>query len=567
MSFEQIIYLINQQNYQELSKIKNPNVYNNNYQTPLLYAVYNNDLIATQILLQKGAIIDPNTMIYAIYNSDENIVIELAKRVTYNNSDYLIASINVNNMNYISKFIRQVNLPDSDGQYPLIRAIFTGDYEIADYLIKNRAYINQKNKEGKSPLFVAIEDKNPNIVKLLLDNGADTNYGVIINNYLQYPLHYAIMLNQAKIVKLLLKYGANKDIGNEKGNLPIDEFLDQTEQNSKILKYLIDSGVDFYVDNQYVITEILQTRDKKLIGIVLDALYKNEDEPIEYIVLNVLEEIEDLLERCNAILDVIDYFGLPKDTLNYLQAITPLALCEQYKSKRGKVRGKLASIGSTSPKLIKKPKNILDKFEDIPNKCYCLIHPFGIYKDVYIPIIRYAKNECVGYYGENKFDNPNFTWYYLEPGKKIYLYAPQCLITKNKITAVLELAYLNNREDVVRDLIYYLQKFLSTYMTDQEYALDTMNLNGFKNLEKKLLNPQKEQILEKVNNYFELKNGFLFSGGALDNFDEIITDLSRDVNIPVVILTHQAGCSGRLVSECVDNRSRKESFENIYRFK
>jgi uncharacterized membrane protein YgcG len=55
-----------------------------------------------------------------------------------------------------------------------------------------------------------------------------------------------------------------------------------------------------------------------------------------------------------------------------------------------------------------------------------------------------------------------------------------------------------------------------------------------------------------------------YEGGKLDFTDELITNFARELGYDAVILTHQAGTYGRLVSELVDVRLRRESLSNIY---
>jgi hypothetical protein len=55
-----------------------------------------------------------------------------------------------------------------------------------------------------------------------------------------------------------------------------------------------------------------------------------------------------------------------------------------------------------------------------------------------------------------------------------------------------------------------------------------------------------------------------YEGGKLDFTDELITNFAREQGYDVVLLTHQAGTYGRLVSELVDVRLRRESLSNIY---
>jgi hypothetical protein len=55
-----------------------------------------------------------------------------------------------------------------------------------------------------------------------------------------------------------------------------------------------------------------------------------------------------------------------------------------------------------------------------------------------------------------------------------------------------------------------------------------------------------------------------FEGGGMDFLDEVLSRILMLLNYDVLVLTHQPGNYGRLVSECLDVRKRSVSFANIY---
>ena len=57
-------------------------------------------------------------------------------------------------------------------------AILKNSYKLVDYFIKKKLDVNKKNKNGNTPLHLAIQIGNHDIIKLLLDNGAS----IIIKN-------------------------------------------------------------------------------------------------------------------------------------------------------------------------------------------------------------------------------------------------------------------------------------------------------------------------------------------------------------------------------------------------
>ena len=62
-----------------------------------------------------------------------------------------------------------------NGPTPLLVAIRDTNYELIDLLLKNGADLNEADDTGQTPLLVAVAKKNYHLVQKLLDAGANIN--------------------------------------------------------------------------------------------------------------------------------------------------------------------------------------------------------------------------------------------------------------------------------------------------------------------------------------------------------------------------------------------------------
>ena len=76
-----------------------------------------------------------------------------------------------------------------------------------------------KSIKWGSLLHWAVLLKNFELVKLLVENGADVN---AIASTGETPLHYAVLVRDTEIINYLLQKGANPNIANNKGEMPSD---------------------------------------------------------------------------------------------------------------------------------------------------------------------------------------------------------------------------------------------------------------------------------------------------------------------------------------------------------
>lgn len=110
-------------------------------------------------------------------------------------------------------------------------------------------------KSQKSLLHLAIEEKKQNVVKVLLEFGANVD---VKDNHKQTPLFYAALFKQAEIAEMLLKAGANVNAKDDENMMPINyafgEKIDshscEKYKPSKLVVLLCSYGADLNFKNE-----------------------------------------------------------------------------------------------------------------------------------------------------------------------------------------------------------------------------------------------------------------------------------------------------------------------------
>jgi len=133
----------------------------------------------------------------------------------------------------------------------LIAAIYRKEKRRILEAIRKGADINACDEDGRSPLMHAIlaEDADPEIVRLLIDNGANVN----LKDYGQEwtALHFAARDCHIEIVKILIDNGAEIDPRNTFGNTPLMEAVYNCKGNPEIIEMLLIYGADKNAVNNY----------------------------------------------------------------------------------------------------------------------------------------------------------------------------------------------------------------------------------------------------------------------------------------------------------------------------
>lgn len=128
---------------------------------------------------------------------------------------------------------------------PLFSAVLGGQLEVAKVLISKGADATATNRYGRTILHTAIfsevsSEQRLKTVKLLLDNGADTN---IADDGLWRPVHVAVRKNDIPVLKMLVDQGADLSITDAYGHTLA--FLTANNGLTDMLSFLIKQGVDF----------------------------------------------------------------------------------------------------------------------------------------------------------------------------------------------------------------------------------------------------------------------------------------------------------------------------------
>jgi ankyrin repeat protein len=94
--------------------------------------------------------------------------------------------------------------------------------EMLDLLLQKGPNLNVVDKNGYTPLLMALDLKKPDLAKGLLTAGADAKIPFKFKSITKYPITYAAYLGDADVMKLVLEKGADFDVE----SWEIDEFSD-----------------------------------------------------------------------------------------------------------------------------------------------------------------------------------------------------------------------------------------------------------------------------------------------------------------------------------------------------
>jgi len=196
----------------------NPNCRTNLDRTLLEVALLNNDNASLKALVEHGANItargrDGCTM---LFNS-----------VLYGNMEaarYL--------MGKGARFVERQRASTSI----LLDSVRRSDKELIELLLNAGAEIND-NSGFWSPLGIAIKEKNIEIVKFLIEKGADPDLEV--SGHSDAPILRALKLKAYDIAKLLIDSGADPNCGEDYKN-PLTIVAEQ--DNVEMMKYLLEKG-------------------------------------------------------------------------------------------------------------------------------------------------------------------------------------------------------------------------------------------------------------------------------------------------------------------------------------
>lgn len=137
----------------------------------------------------------------------------------------------------------------------LMEAIDKGNVQEVRNLLRNNKIANVHMIESDggeiiTPIFQAIQRRNVQICKVLIEEGADINF---VAKFYGTPLHYAVIQGAEDIAALLLKHRAEVEkrvevgMAGEKGFAVTPLHLAVAGGRGKMVKLLIDKGADLNI--------------------------------------------------------------------------------------------------------------------------------------------------------------------------------------------------------------------------------------------------------------------------------------------------------------------------------
>jgi ankyrin repeat protein len=114
----------------------------------------------------------------------------------------------------------------NEDEKAILRAAKKGNLAVVYELVsKDKALLCVRDSDGSTPLHCAAWKGHVEVVRALLDAGADMNDHNQNDHWGTTALHAAAHGNQKEVVALLIDRGANLNARNPSGRTPLDETL------------------------------------------------------------------------------------------------------------------------------------------------------------------------------------------------------------------------------------------------------------------------------------------------------------------------------------------------------
>jgi len=128
---------------------------------------------------------------------------------------------------------------DREGRTPLYLACDAAHADVVKMLIEAGADVNKAGSYGCTPVYMASEGGHADVVKMLIEAGADLNKA---DDYGCTPVYKASERGDADVVKMLIEAGADVNKADNDGCTPV--YRASEGGHTDVVKMLIEAGAD-----------------------------------------------------------------------------------------------------------------------------------------------------------------------------------------------------------------------------------------------------------------------------------------------------------------------------------
>jgi ankyrin repeat protein len=230
-------------------------------QDRLYHALLNSDTTSLTQMLGEGY--NMSEIVFAVPMRSDSFVSGSTLQ-NYTSLEFVVFKNNLPLVQFLLEKGVNPNVGGTNGDTPLIISIKAGFHQISEKLIVAGANTCKPDKNGKTPLYWAVDKKNQKIINQLLDHGAEMTIHTALlhaidSGYLDMvqllvekgaplnvvssgtPLIRAIERRHSDIIKYLIKRGADINLADKNGNLPLKVCMEK--RNFEIIIGMIEKGL------------------------------------------------------------------------------------------------------------------------------------------------------------------------------------------------------------------------------------------------------------------------------------------------------------------------------------